>query len=186
MGKDRISDVLYAIGAAASLILGTVTVIYFFFPTFYVLGFVAFSSLIFIALGIIAIYHDSGNKISIISAIFFVLAILASYRIFDVLFQLLLQFLDYDTMELVVNWFIWMLWLVTYLLFGVSIWLTHNQVGSIAKIAGVVFMIWAVVELVLHFLGFGLILSIWHLMRLAGMVIIYLFAFIYFIAAIRS
>jgi hypothetical protein len=192
MGNDSTSNALYAIGAIGSIIIAiifayTLAVILIFLPSVAVLDWVLILAVIFVALSMIAIYRDIGSKIPLVPLIvLIILEILATLILLNILFPFLTTFLDLATADLLVNWLFWILYLVAYVLIGYSIWMTRDQVGGIATISGIIFMIWGVANLLLNFISFGLPPSIWNQIWLAGITIVYLLAFIYFIKAIRS
>ncbi|MFX1300026.1 MAG: hypothetical protein ACFFAL_00775 [Promethearchaeota archaeon] len=192
MGNDSTSNALYAIGAIGSLIIAitfayTLAIILISLPYVAIFEWVLILAVIFVAISMIAIYRDVGSKIPLVPLIvLIVLEILATLMIFGLLFPILTTFLDYATADLLINWLFWILYLIAYVLMGYSIWMTRDQIGVMASISGVLFMIWGVVNLVLNYMTFGFPPSLLDQIWLAGITIVYLVAFIYFIKAIRS
>ncbi len=192
MGNDSASNALYAIGAIGSLIISiifayTLAVVLLFLPSVDVLDWVLILAIIFVAISMLAIYRDVGSKIPLVPLIvLIILEILVTLMFTDFLFPFLMNFLDLATAILYVNWIFWILYLIAYVLMGYSIWMTRDQVGVIASISGILFMIWSIVNLVLSYMTFGALPSLLDQLWLAGITIVYLFAFIYFVKAIRS
>ncbi len=192
LGNDSISNALYAIGAVGSLILTiifayTLAINLILLPYVAIFEWVLVLAVIFIAFSMIAIYRDFGTKIPLIPLIILIIIeILATLLLADLLYPILLTFLDFATANLLVTWLGWILNLIAYILMGYSIWMTRNQIGVVASISGILFMIWGVVNLILNYMTFGAPPSIWDQAWLTGIIIVYLFAFIYFIKAIRS
>jgi hypothetical protein len=192
MGNDSTSNALYAIGAIGSLILTiifayTLAVVLLVLPSVAILEWVLILAVIFVAFSMLAIYRDVGSKIPLVPLIvLLILEILITLELLGLLFPMLLTFLDAATATLLVTWLFWLLYLIAYVLMGYSIWMTRDQVGGIASISGILFMIWGFANLLLRYISLGLPPSIWDQIWIAGVTIVYLFAFIYFIKAIRS
>ena len=190
MGNDSTSNTLYAIGAIGSLVLTIIfayslAVILIFLPSIAIFEWVLILAIIFVAFSMLAIYRDFRSKIPLVPLIVLILLeILETLLFLNLLFPFLLTFLDLATATLLVNWLFWILYLIAYLLIGFSIWMTRDQVGIIATISGIIFMIWGAVNLLFNFIS--LPPSLWDQLWLAGVTVVYLFAFIYFIQAIRS
>jgi hypothetical protein len=192
MGKDSINNVLFALGAIGCLILVilfgyNLYSLLFAAPFLPILDWVAVLALVFVALAIVALYRETGSFIPLIAMILLlVLQILVALLLLDILFPLLLTVLDFATANLYLSWLFWIFYLIIYLILGYSIWMTRDEIGITATLAGILFMIWGFLNLVLQFLTYGLPPSILNQVWLVGVVLVYLFGFIYFIMALRE
>ena len=192
MGKDTTNNVLFALGAIGSLLIVIVFAINLYSLLVAPLSvpfidWITILALILVAIAIIGIYRETGRKIPLIAVILLlILQLLVILLQLNILFPLLLTFLDAATADLYLTWIFWIFYLIIYLVIGVSIWITRDEIGFIATITGIIFMIWSVLYLIFGFLGYGSPLSLWTQLRFAGLIIVYLLAFIYFIQALRK
>lgn len=192
MRRDSTNNILFGIGAIGSLIL-VMTNAFNLYVLLFVLPFVPLTAWIIVIgsflviIGIIALYRETGNKLSLIAVIlYFVLQVLAILIQLDILFPILLTVLDFATAYLMLNWLFWIFYLIIYLLFGYTIWTTREEIGIMATLTSIILMIWGVLNLVIQFIEYGLPPSILTQLWMGGIVIVWLFAFIYFIMALRS
>ncbi len=192
MGKDSISNSLFALAALGSLLVVIVFAFnwysfLFALPSIAIIDWITILALIFVAIGIIALYRETGSKIPLIAVILLlILQILVILLQLGILFPLLLTILDASTANLYLSWIFWIFYLIIFLVIGYSIWMTRDEIGIIATLTGIIFMIWGVLYLLVGFLGYGQPVSIWTQIRFAGLIIAYLLAFIYFLKALRS
>ncbi|MFX1317831.1 MAG: hypothetical protein ACFE9D_10015 [Promethearchaeota archaeon] len=192
MGKDSTNNVLFALGAIGSLLVVIVFAfnlysLLFAVPSVPILEWVTILALILVAIAIIGISRETGRKIPLIAVILLlILQLLVILLEFNILFPLLLTFLDAATANLYLSWIFWIFYLIIFLVIGFSIWITRDEIGIIATITGIIFMIWSVLYLIIGFLGYESPLPIWTQLRFAGLIIVYLLAFIYFVQALRK
>jgi len=192
MGKDSTNNILFGLGAIGTLILVMVNAymlyaLLVFLPLFPFVGWVIVLGSISVVIGIIALFRETGIKLLIVAVILYlVLQILVIMNLLGVLFSILLTVLDYNTANLMLNWIFWIFYMIIYLVVGYAIWTTRDEIGIIATLTGIILMIWGVINLILQFIGYGISPSIWDQIWLTGLVIVWLFAFIYFIMAIRN
>ena len=152
-----------------------------------ILGYVVVLGSLLVVIGIIALYRETGIKLLLIAVILYlVLQMLAIMNLIGILFGMLLTFLDYNTANLMLNWIFWIFYMIIYVIVGYAIWTTRDEIGIIATLTGIIFMIWGVLNLVVQFIGYGISPSIWDQIWLTGLVIAWLFALIYFIMALRN
>lgn len=192
MGKDSTSNVLYALGAIACLVLALIFAYnlageFLALPPVDLLNWGIILGIMLLAIALIGIYRDTGSKIPFIPLILLlILQILAILIQLDLLFPVLLAFLDMGTAIMLVTWLFRIFYLFAYLLIGYSIWMTRDKVGIMATLAGIIFMIWGFLHVILQYLADGGAVLIWLELWMAGITIVYLLGFIYFIMAIRS
>lgn len=192
MGKDSTNNVLFALGAIGSLLVVIVFAfnlysLLFAVPSVPILEWVTILALILVAIAIIGISRETGRKIPLIAVILLlILQLLVILLEFNILFPLLLTFLDAATANLYLSWIFWIFYLIIFLVIGFSIWITRDEIGIIATITGIIFMIWSVLYLIIGFLGYESPLPIWTQLRFAGLIVVYLLAFIYFVQALRK
>lgn len=192
MGKDSTNNILYGLGAIGSLILVMINAYMLFamllslFLSEIVRWTVVLGSIL-VVIGILALYRETGIKLLLIVVILYlVMEILVIMNLLGVLYGILLTFLDYSTANLMLNWLFWIFYLIIYTIVGYAIWTTRDEIGIIAIPTGLLLMLWGIINLVLQYLGYGISPSIWDQIWLTGLVIVWLFAFIYFIQAIRT
>ncbi len=192
MGKDTLNNVLFALGAIGCLILSilffyNVYLLIYALPPVLILDWVAVLALVFLVLAIFGLYRETGNFLPLIAAILLlVLQILVALILLDILFPLLLTVLDFATANLYLSWLFWIFYLIIYVVLGYTIWLTRDDIGLIAMITGILFMIWGFVNLIIQFMNYGLPPSIWIQAWSMGVAIVYLFGFLYFVIALRK
>lgn len=193
MGKDTTSNVLYALGAIGSILLVIVAAYslsthFFVLPDYtFMLSWVNVLALILVGLAFLGIYRDIESFIPILTIIFFLIpAIISALGLLNILGPLILTLPDPVTAELALIWATWIIWIIAFLLAGYSVWMTREQIGGFATIAGIIFMIWGFIRFALRFLDYGLGPSIYDQLWFVGTIIIYLIACVYFILAIRS
>ncbi len=192
MGKDSLNNGLFALGAIGSLLVVLVFAFnlysfLFALPPVTLIDWITILALILVAIAIIAFYRETGKAVPLIAVILLlVLQILVILLQLNILFPLLLTILDPSTANLYLTWIFRIFYLIIFLVIGYSIWITRDEIGVIATLSGIIFMIWGVLYLILGFLADVLPSSIWTQLRMAGLIIVYLFAFIYFIKALRS
>jgi hypothetical protein len=194
MGKDTTNNVLFALGAIGSIII--IIIFAYYFATHYIpflppltdiMNWLNILAVIFVTLAIIALYRETGSILTLLAVILFLIqVILALLEILNILGPFILSLPDPITAELAVIWANWIIWLLAFLLLGYSIWMRRDEIGVIATITGILFMIWGFIRLILRFLDYGLGPSIYDQMWFIGTIIIFLFALIYFIMEIRS
>ena len=192
MGKDSTNNILFGLGAIGALILVMINA-YMLYALLLslspsdILGYVVVLGSLLVVIGIIALYRETGIKLLLIAVILYlVLQILAIMNLIGILFGILLTFLDYNTANLMLNWIFWIFYMIIYVIVGYAIWTTRDEIGIIATLTGIIFMIWGVLNLVVQFIGYGISPSIWDQIWLTGLVIAWLFALIYFIMALRN
>lgn len=182
MGKDSTNNILFLLGAIGSILV--VGIASYYLATHYGVpsDFAYYTEWINVfanilaALAIFAIYRETENYIPLIAAILaFVQVITAILLILGILVG-----------GLELTWMIWIIALITTLLIGFSFWITRDEIGSFAAIAGIIFMIWAFVRLVIRYLDYGLGPTIYDQLWFAGTIVTALVAAIYFILAYRS
>ncbi len=192
MGKDSTNNILFVLAALGSLLVVIVFAfnwysLLFALPPNALIDWITVLALIFVAIGIIALYRETGSMIPLIAVILlFILQIIVILLQLGILFPLLLTILDPSTANLYLTWMFWIFYLVIFLAIGYSIWMTRDEIGIIATLTGIIFMIWGVLYLLVGFLGYGQPVSIWTQIRFAGLILAYLCAFIYFLKALRS
>ena len=192
MGKDSLNNGLFALGAIGSLLVVIVFAfnlysLLFALSTDPIIDWITILALILVAIAIIALYRETGSKLSLIAVILLlILQILVILLQLNILFPLLLTILDPSTANLYLSWIFWIFYLIIFLVIGYSIWMTRDKIGIIATLTGIIFIIWGILYLIIGFLGYGLPASIWTQLRFTGLIIAYLFAFIYFLKALRS
>lgn len=192
MGKDSTNNILFALGAFGSLILVMINayMLYAMLLSLYLSEIIRWTIVlgsILVAIGILALYRETGIKFLLIAVILYlVMEILVIMNLLGVLYGILLTFLDYNTANLMLNWIFWIFYLIIYMIVGYAIWTTRDEIGIIATPTGLLLMIWGIINLVLQYLGYGISPSIWDQIWLTGLVIVWLFAFIYFFMEMRS
>lgn len=192
MGKDSTNNILFALGAFGSLILVMINayMLYAMLLSLYLSEIIRWTIVlgsILVAIGILALYRETGIKFLLIAVILYlVMEILVIMNLLGVLYEILLTFLDYNTANLMLNWIFWIFYLIIYMIVGYAIWTTRDEIGIIAAPTGLLLMIWGIINLVLQYLGYGISPSIWDQIWLTGLVIVWLFAFIYFLMEMRS
>jgi hypothetical protein len=192
MGKDSLNNVLFALGVIGCLILAilfsyNIYLLLYALPYLLILDWVAVLALVLVALALIALYRETGSFLPLIAMILLlILQLLVTLLLLDILFPLLLTVWDMATANLYLSWLFWIFYLVIYLLIGYSFWLTRDDIGIIATLAGIIFMIWGILNLVLQFLTYGALPSILNQIWSVGVALVYFFGFLYFIMALRN
>jgi hypothetical protein len=193
MGKDSTNNVLFVLGAIGSLLLiiigaYSLATHYMILPDYTdIFNWLNLLAIFLVVLAILAVYRELGGIIPILAMILFLIqAILSLLGLLNILYPFILSLPDPVTAELAFIWATWIIWLLGFLLLGLSVWWRRDDVGGIATIAGILFMIWGVVRLILRFLDYGMGASIYDQMWFVGTIIIYLLAMIYFIMEMRS
>ncbi len=90
------------------------------------------------------------------------------------------------TADWVLAWTFWILWVFVFLFFGLSMWVTRDEIGRVATIVGVVLVVWGWLQLVLQFFSHGVQASIFHFCWVLGSLLVYLLVLIYFTSASRK
>ncbi|MFX0168989.1 MAG: hypothetical protein ACFE89_06450 [Candidatus Hodarchaeota archaeon] len=192
MGKDSTTNILFGIGTIGALILliANAFVLYsllFALPSVAIMGWIVVLGSILVILGLTGLYRQTENKSLLIAIILYlILQILIILIQFDILFPLLVPIMGFDTANRMLNWIFWIFYLLIYLIFGYNAWTTRDDIGIIASITGILLMAWSVLNLVFQFIEYGVPPSIWSQIWAAGLVIVWLFIFIYFIKAFRD
>ncbi len=192
MGKDSTNNILFGLGAIGSLILVMINayMLYAMLLSLYISEIVSWTVVlgsILVVIGILALYRETGMKFLLIAVILYlVMEILVIMNLLGVLYGILLTFLDYNTANLILNWLFWIFYMIIYIIIGYAIWTTRDEISIIAAPTGLLIMIWGIINLVLQYLGYGISPSVWDQIWLTGLVIVWLFAFIYFIMAMRN
>ena len=193
MGKDSTSNVLYILGALGSILLVIIAAYYlsthfFTLPDYtFITGWVNVLAVILVAFAFLGIYRDFGSIVPIIAMIFFLISqIIPTLALLNILGPFILTLPDPVTAELALIWASYIIWIIAFLLAGFSVYMSRGEVGGVATIAGIIFMIWGFIRFVLRYLDLGLGPSIYDQLWFAGVIIIYIIAFVYFLLAMRS
>ncbi|MHA2143188.1 MAG: hypothetical protein ACXADD_17050, partial [Candidatus Thorarchaeota archaeon] len=143
--------------------------------------------LILFALAFLGIYRDIDSSVPILAMIFFLIAAITStLALLNMIGPFLLTLPDPSAAELTLIWVLRLIYVIAFLLAGLSVWKTQDQIGGFTTVTAVILMIWGFIRLILGFLDYGVGPSIYVQLLFAGTIIIHLIAGIYFIRAMRS
>ncbi|MHA2002902.1 MAG: hypothetical protein ACW975_02395 [Candidatus Thorarchaeota archaeon] len=192
MSKDTTSNVLYVLGVIGSILI-VIIAAYYLAAQFIVLPeysyfteWVVHIGLILLALAFLGIYRDIDSSVPILAMIsFLTAAIISALALLNMFGSFFLSQPDPVAVELALLWALQIIYLIAFILAGLSVWKTQEQIGGSAKVIAIIFMIWGFIRLVLRFLDYGLGPTIYDQLMFAGPIIVYLVAGIYFILMIR-
>jgi hypothetical protein len=192
VSKDTTSNVLYVLGVIGSILI-VIIAAYYLAAQFIVLPeysyfteWVVHIGLILLALAFLGIYRDIDSSVPILAMIsFLTAAIISALALLNMFGSFFLSQPDPVAVELALLWALQIIYLIAFILAGLSVWKTQEQIGGSAKVIAIIFMIWGFIRLVLRFLDYGLGPTIYDQLMFAGPIIVYLVAGIYFILMIR-
>jgi hypothetical protein len=151
--------------------------------------------------GLFAIYLTTDRFVPVIaSMLLFLFLVVAVLDVLLIIRPWLMAFVDANfflgrehwyppslaaTADWILAWSFWILWAFTFLFFGLSMWITRDEIGKVAAIGGPFLVIWGGLQLILQFFSHGVEGSIFQLFWILSSLPVYFLSLAYFVLAFQ-